>query len=81
MQRMEMGMTDKFKQLEVTMARLSDTLLLSNHGIPSPHNFSHEGSSRSHGEGGDYNMSFPLRLRSFNFPNLLELTQLNGSTK
>ena len=35
MQRKEMGMDDKFQQLEVTIARLSYTLLLSNRDIPS----------------------------------------------
>ena len=80
MQRMEMGMADKFQQLKVTMARLSDMLLLSNRDIPSHHNFSHEGSSRNHKEGGDYNKPFSSKIEKLEFPKLLEPTQINGST-
>ena len=52
------------------MARLSDTLL-SNRDIPSHHNFSHEGSSRNHREGGDYNRSFSSKIVKLEFPRFI----------
>ena len=61
-------MTNKFKQLEVTMAQLSDTLLLSYTSHPS---FNREGSSWYHGAITTCHSS--LRLRSLNFPRFIDI--------
>ena len=50
------------------MARLSNALLLSNRDIPSHYTFSHEGSSRNHREGGDYNKPFFSKIEKLEFP-------------
>ena len=52
------------------MARLSNTLLLSNLDIPSHHNFSHEGSSQNHRGGGNYNRTLSSKIAKLKFSKL-----------